>query len=365
MSKIELTISPNYVPKWTYVDAIRELFQNALDQETQNPDNKASWNYNESTGQLTISNKTSKLDASSLLLGQSTKADDKATIGQFGEGYKIAALVLLREGKTITFYNSGAKEIWRPRFVKSRRFGTNILTFFTEKIPVWERKQSSDLDIVIGEITMDEYYNHIVPSNLRLRTDYEVIEKTEYGEILDLPGQVYVNGLFICQYAPYKYGYNFKPKYISLDRDRKMVNNFDLEWMASKMWLRSVNEEKVLNLILEGYADVAYINNTGTADSRWNNMAYDRFRSKYGMSAVPVSTQAQLSSVPAGYKGVVVSDQYRDLIINCSLYVEPESSATALDKLQAWYEEVYYYIRGVDRQKFEKIMEELRNEQGM
>ena len=45
MSKIELTLAPTYVPTWTLVDAIRELFQNALDQEVQNPENKASWEY--------------------------------------------------------------------------------------------------------------------------------------------------------------------------------------------------------------------------------------------------------------------------------------------------------------------------------
>ena len=144
MSKIELTIAPNYVPNWTLVDAIRELFQNALDQQKQNNENEASWNYDDDTGVLTISNATSKLTAASLLLGQTTKADDKSTIGQFGEGYKIATLVLLREGQNVVFYNYGAREIWRPRFVKSRRFGTDILTFFIEKKAVWEKVPSAD-----------------------------------------------------------------------------------------------------------------------------------------------------------------------------------------------------------------------------
>ena len=109
MSKIELTISPNYVPTWTYLDAVRELFQNALDQEEQNPENVMRWSYDEDALSLTISNAHSTLSIASLLLGQTSKADDKSTIGQFGEGYKIATLVLLREGKTITFYNYGAR----------------------------------------------------------------------------------------------------------------------------------------------------------------------------------------------------------------------------------------------------------------
>lgn len=45
MTKFELTISTNYVPDWTYVEALRELFQNALDQQTENPANKMLFEY--------------------------------------------------------------------------------------------------------------------------------------------------------------------------------------------------------------------------------------------------------------------------------------------------------------------------------
>ena len=104
-SKIELTIAPSYVPSWGIVEAVRELFQNALDQQKQNPTNKMSWEYDPEAQRLRICNKYSTLEASSLLLGATTKADDTSTIGQFGEGYKIATLVLLRNDKKITFYN--------------------------------------------------------------------------------------------------------------------------------------------------------------------------------------------------------------------------------------------------------------------
>ena len=110
-TKIELTIAPNYVPSWGIVEAIRELFQNALDQQEQYPDNEMDWSYDEDEQKITISNKTSTLTAQTLLLGATSKAGDVSTIGQFGEGYKIATLVLLRNNKKITFYNYGAKEV--------------------------------------------------------------------------------------------------------------------------------------------------------------------------------------------------------------------------------------------------------------
>lgn len=361
MSKIELTLAPNYVPTWTLVDAVRELFQNALDQQKQNSENEASWNYDDVTGVLTISNATSKLTAASLLLGQTTKADDKYTIGQFGEGYKIATLVLLREGKNVVFYNYGAREIWRPRFVKSRRFGTDILTFFIEKKAIWEKVPSADLVIAIEGISADEYYDQIVPSNLHLRGDFEVIEETGYGNIINLPGKVFVNGLYVCDYEPYTYGYNFKPEHIRLDRDRKMVSDFDLRWMASKMWSGSNNIDKVLEMISEDKADVAFLRDVSYS-KKWRDLATDKFKSVYGPEAIPVTSQEELDKVPTGYKGVVVNSNYNALIRESSSFVMPRpNDRSPVDDLQDWYDSIKHKLDSDEQEQFEAIMDDLRS----
>ena len=362
MSKIELTIAPNYVPNWTYVDAVRELFQNALDQATQNPDNVASWDYDSQTGILTISNATSKLTASSLLLGQTTKSGDSDTIGQFGEGYKIATLVLLREGKNVVFYNYGAREIWRPRFVKSRRFGTDILTFFIEKQAIWDKVPSADLVITVDGISAEEY-GHIVESNLHLRDDYEVVEHTEYGDVIDIPGvngKVFVNGLYVCDYQPYQYSYNFKPAHIRLDRDRKMVNDFDLRWMASKMWSTCKDTDKVLEMIAEDKADVAFIDSVSYTSS-WCDLAADKFKSVYGPEAIPVSNQEELDEVPTGYKGIVVSESYCSLVRKSSSFIMPAPDEhSPLDELQDWFDSIKDKLDDDEIQQFEAIYEELQ-----
>ena len=362
MSKIELTLAPNYIPSWTLVDAVRELFQNALDQQEQNPDNTASWDYDSQTGVLTISNATSTLTTSSLLLGQTTKASDKSTIGQFGEGYKIATLVLLREGKNVVFYNYGAKEIWRPRFIKSRRFGTDILTFFTEKAEdFWKKAPSADLIITVDGISADEYKS-IVESNLHLRSDYEVLEETEYGDVISLPGKVFVNGLYVCDYEPYTYGYNFKPEHIRLDRDRKMVNDFDLRWMASKMWSKCDDHDKVMEMVEAGKADVAFIKDVDWS-SDWCDVAAEKFFSVYGPEAIPVTSQAELDNVPAGYKGIVVSSGYSALVRGSSSFVMPAPDTTSpLDDLQEWFDGIKEKLDDEDITKFNTIMEGLKND---
>lgn len=359
-TKIELTISPNYVPSWGIVEAIRELFQNALDQQEQYTNNEMTWSYDKDTQELTISNKTSVLTAQTLLLGATTKADNVSTIGQFGEGYKIATLVLLRNNKQITFYNYGAKEIWRPRFVKSRRFGTDVLTFFIEKAPVWNVPPNADLSIVVSGITHDEWESHIVPSNLHLQTDIDIIESTEYGNAIDQPGRVYVNGLFVCEYQPYTYGYNFKPEYIDLDRDRKMVSDFDLRWSASRIWAYS-KSNKAIELLEAGAADTAYVSSM-SASSKLSDAAYQRFRDVYGPEAIPVVTQSQLEEVPEGYKGVIVADSYSALVKSSRLYTAPRVYVKSTrEKLEEWVEKIAekYQLTDEELKEFNILIEDV------
>ena len=131
MRRYELSLSENYVSNWGLVEAIREIFQNAIDQENmarppkdwyddveKESPNKMFFNFAVDSHNpnkyrtLSIGNKESILDVNSLLLGETTKSDDKRAIGKFGEGYKLALLVLTRLGKKIKIFNYGAREVW-------------------------------------------------------------------------------------------------------------------------------------------------------------------------------------------------------------------------------------------------------------
>lgn len=80
-------ISPDYVKSWTPVRALCELIANALDED---PAARVSW----ADGVLTIADDGPGIPEEGLVLGHSTKTADQ--IGQFGEGKKLAALVLAR-----------------------------------------------------------------------------------------------------------------------------------------------------------------------------------------------------------------------------------------------------------------------------
>ncbi|GAB3852356.1 hypothetical protein ACFPIJ_42150 [Dactylosporangium cerinum] len=80
-------ISPDYVKSWTPVRALCELIANALDEDR---DAKVGW----ANGILTITDDGPGIPEEGMILGHSTKTMQQ--IGQFGEGKKLACLVLAR-----------------------------------------------------------------------------------------------------------------------------------------------------------------------------------------------------------------------------------------------------------------------------
>lgn len=368
MAKYELSIAKDYVPGWDYVDGVREIFQNALDQETESENNEMFFDYSEEEQVLRIGNKTSVLDVSTLLLGASTKSGNEDLIGQFGEGYKIATLVLTREGHNVVFYNYGAKEVWRPRFVNSRRYKAEVLTFFVDKKFVWQSVPNNDLVIEIDNITKEKY-EYIVESNLHLQEVGKAFNTSKGDVLLDgrYKGKIYVNGLYICTYDKYDYGYNFKPSKIKIDRDRKLVDDFDLRWLASQMWMEDKEEmrETATELISKGASDVEYVQSVG--GFRYKEVSQsvgDKFFAEYGENAVPVSTQEEIESVANGFKPIVVSETYKKSVESSGklerkiVYVQKKS---AKEQLQGWMGEYGIDLEEEAVRKFEDILRDMED----
>lgn len=323
MRKYELSISADYVPAWGVVEAVREFFQNAVDEETRDASNKMMLRYDEKSEVLIIGNKHSELDIKTLLFGSTTKNGQDEMIGQYGEGYKIATTVLLREGKEVVFYNYCRREIWRPRLVKSRKYdGMLVPTFFVETSAVWKNIPEHSLLIEIKGINKEEY-EKIRESNLHLQ-EYEKKE-TCYGDILTderHTGMVFVGGLFICKEPQLEVGLDFKPNVVRIERDRNMVNNFDIRWYASKMMEQSKDGELIKKSLDSYSGHFIYVNRV--PDDLKNEITED-FINQHGAKAVPVSSQDDLESMKKrGYKPVIVSESKRNVILESDLYKDVE-----------------------------------------
>jgi len=372
MPKYELSITKNYAPDWTLSNAIRELFQNALDQETVCPDNPMSWNYDKETQIMTISNAKSKLETKSLLLGSTTKVDNDDTIGQFGEGYKIATLVLTRLGKRVTIFNYGAKEVWHSYFKYSKKYDAEILMFDVDKKFPWTKVPDNDLTIKISGITEEEF-NIVVDSNLHMQENYTHIE-SEQGQILlddHMKGRMFVNGLYIITDSSFEYGYNFKPFYIELDRDRRLIPYFELKWVTSKMWTSNQSSEATeiaTKLLEKGAVDVAFIRESSHGKAQLDaisNNVMNNFISNYGENAVPVYRQEDAEKVPDTHRPIIVPETVVKAITYNVNYtpVEQVKEPTFIEKLEEWLDKYGGNIKRDARRDLIGIIKEEKEKQ--
>jgi len=370
MTKYELSITKNYAPDWTISNAIRELFQNALDQETVCTDNPMSWSYDSETETIKISNAKSRLETKSLLLGSTTKVDNDDTIGQFGEGYKIAALVLTRMGKRVTIFNYGAKEVWCAYFKYSRKYCTEILTFDVNKKFPWTIVPDNDLTIKITGVTQEEF-NEIIETNLHMQ-DYKYLD-TPHGQVLldeDKKGKIFVNGLYISESKDFHYGYNFRPSQIELDRDRKLIAHFELKWTTSRLWTSSKDENILAlatQLVEKGAIDTSYIKEASynsNLDIVSDNVVKN-FISLYGENAVPVYTQEDAEKVPHTHKPIIVPENVVNVITSNVKYtpVEQIKEPTFIEKLEDWLDKYGGNIKRDARRDLMVIIKEEKEKQ--
>ena len=317
----ELTLTPNYVFDWTFNDAIRELIQNGTDQEVLDKENHFSIKYDQERQVLQLKNSKSVLKINTLLLGRSSKARNDDTVGQFGEGYKIAALVLNRIGKTFTVLNNEKNEVWESRFKNSEKWLEKILAFYIGK----RETEDSGLCIEVGNVSWSEYNNLSDVWIGMCNFDYEKVE-TKYGEILtdeEFAGQVFVNGLFVDCNSDLQYGYNFKPKYINLERDRKTCDTWNVEDVTSKMIAEGMVSggipiEIVRQMVESNKDDVYHLEfNTYLGDvKKVQEMLVESFDEQNPQPySIPVSSQDEIKKVKAyGGNPVIVPAKVATLL---------------------------------------------------
>lgn len=227
--KYELPISPNYVSNWGVKEAIREILQNAIDAEKRGYEKQIS--YNEELHNLYITTKGTTLPISSLVLGCSSKTNEDNMIGKFGEGYKLALVVLLRNGHQVSIANG--ENYWDVSFEYSDTYKTEVLCIGTLNKCLAQEVPS--IAFCITNIDQD-LYNEFLQYFPCINEDYGETVESAYGSILldkRFKGKMYVEGLYIQSDNNFDYGYNFNADVVDLDRDRKAINYYELRRLTA------------------------------------------------------------------------------------------------------------------------------------
>lgn len=339
MPRYTLTISPDYVKDWGVNDAIRELLQNAIDQESLDNDNIKSIDYDNNN--LIIANKNSILEKSTLLLGGGTK-DGSSTIGQFGEGYKVALLVLLREGYTIQIRNYKAGELWIPKIVNSRVYNSQVLAIDTMEYQ-FETIPTNSLEIIITGI--DNAEEILEDIWLDFSSAYENIRSHKADIILDekYKGNLYIRGLKVAHIDKLSYGYNFDVNVLKIGRDRNIVSGYDLQTELGYVWGKIPQEyaELAIKLFQDKAYDIEYC-------SHWkmDSAIKEAIVEEYGNKTV-ITYESDKKAIEDTFgevkNTVIVPEGIRDVVYanyrqNTGVYIEKKSTKTLFKEFRGRWE---------------------------
>lgn len=249
----KLPMSADYVRHWGLAEAVRELLQNYID----SPESGSlTWGLDS----LAITNNDITIPSSSLVLGGTSKADDDKMIGAFGEGFKLALLVLVRLGYGVKVLNGNV--LWSPYMKLCDHFGAEILHIDETS----EESGLRNLSFVIDGL--NEVDREVITQSCLLlqKPDSDAID-TNMGQILpSRAGELFVGGLYICD-TGFTFGYNFKPQYMKLERDRQTVADWDLKvatkdiWYATEQWDRiaAMMRDKVEDVALAQFYNIGFI----------------------------------------------------------------------------------------------------------
>ena len=319
----ELPLSKEYVSHWGMCEAVRELIQNGLDS-----DSPFEWEMIPEDQTLIIRSRFAKLEPKTLLLGHTSKAgSDK--IGSFGEGYKIALLVLTRCGYEVQVRNGD--RLWRPKFMYSHTFESDVLCI--EDSPAQSRTEG--VEFVVHGLTPNEF-SDIRNLCLHMQHDLGEVLTTSKGTILRArPGKLYVGGLYVCD-TKLRFGYDVKPEFMRLERDRKTVDSFDLQFVTKQMWFDTERWDEIAELIGEEIEDLKYAE-YGTPQMV-KEACYKAFKAKHP-GAVVARDQDELNKlVQKGMTNVIISEAYYPYIVSTAGYrveaVAPQKPPA--DVLKEW-----------------------------
>ncbi|NDD31174.1 MAG: hypothetical protein EB084_23225 [Proteobacteria bacterium] len=335
MAKIQLTLATEYVRNWSAWEGVREIIQNALDADQDGF--KMEVTHSGST--LRVMSRDARLKKDVWLMGTTSKESGEYR-GHFGEGLKLGVLALVRAGHDVKIINRD--ETWSPRLEDSEVFsGRAVLTIHT-------RQRENDVGGFVVEIggvekstwqDMSKRFLAFIPQD-----DADVVDTFDAKVLLApaMKGSVFVKGIFVQHDKDLSVGYDFKR--LETDRDRRMVDSYDLKYHAGQAWAEAmkrtaVSPSKVLELMVSGAPDLSRVGSMYGQGETAKALG-DAFVEKHGAEAIPVANMAEAREVEHyGKVGVVVPQGLVEALKNLppmNLTTVREDFKKATQKTYGW-----------------------------
>lgn len=315
--RIELTIDATYLSGnggWDVAAGIREIVQNARDAQLEH---EAQMTVTHEAETLRIRNDGVTIPREAMLIGCTSKRDRDDLAGQYGEGLKLGVLVLLRAGHRVVIRNGG--ETWTPAIERSRMFDRDVLVFNITR----GGKDRNRVQVEVSGVSKEAWASLRDRFLFLYSRPFDKVE-TSHGLLLTGPrfrGQVFVKGILVQQDPKLKYGYDLHN--VKLDRDRRLIADWDLTDVTLGVWSEALTKRpdlapKFFRMCERGEAkEVQGLSEY--SEYRLSQPIVEQaaayFLEKHGSEAVPVESAAEVKEIGhLGARGVVAPKSMRGLL---------------------------------------------------
>jgi len=254
----------NYRKHWGEWEAIREITQNMMD-------SSKSFQTKQTEDGLLLSDNGSGIKKRHFLLGVSEK--EKGARGKFGEGLKLALIVLKRLGYEIEITSKNLFVVVDT----AKMEGEDCLKLTIDSSP----NNVTGTQILIRGYTGETYENKFVNENNK-----EIIYNCKYGQIIkEEEPSLYVRDIFVCSLENAIYSYNLND--IELSEDRNIPSEGSVHDSLGEVYSTMVkkDQELVTNFLFAVQAG-NYEKNTDLARPVNKQVWKNAFKIVYGSKAV-------------------------------------------------------------------------------
>lgn len=250
VKRIVTGISPNYVKNWDVIKGIREIIQNYLD--TKNEFCCKGYIYYKD-GVAMVKDFGPGLEPRHLALGVSEKG--LGAIGKYGEGLKLALLVLARERRKVEIWSNGT--IIRPDIEHSDLYGTEVMVFNIQPMQPCHAKthQGTTIRFLCSKDELEAAKSYF-KCFLSEKSGFKWIEKDR----ISLPGgYIYINGARVGKISDALFSYHLYEKETGDigNRDREVIDQEKVEPYIRKI-LAETSSLTVMRKVLKALINREY-----------------------------------------------------------------------------------------------------------
>jgi len=342
----ESTLTLQYRKHWKLEQCIREIGQNTLDELETLPTihGRKGWVVIEDNGGgLSL--------AQFFLLGVSEKDNENAR-GQYGEGLKMALLVLKRLGYDVVVRSRD----WIATVQKDNFNGYDVINYIYGKT----RQYVNGTQIYIRGIEKEDIDKIVEYMFLSEEPEETVFSHDSFGKVLDgkYRGMLYSKRIYVKHEESLYFGYDLYN--VRLGVDRMFPDSFDVRWYIGVL-LSRITDERLINQIYDVFSSSygkQYLEATITHFEP--NIRYkELFYKKYGENACIATTERNRRKLREIRKTLVVIPNQKIVDGLIALGIK-----TDYNILQEWEENLrkakyksFYDLTKRQQQNIEKVLE--------